>query len=151
MKVLPGGVIGLIFGWIPSFLWAIYIHWLLCTPGRGVKMPLMLSYAYNLGHAILFGILAVLLLFSFSFSGIKGIRLFWAAFFVSFFWSIIEEIFQAGIPERNASIPDILTSMFGAGFFLLLVFDILSKGKLSKLNLFFFVCILVSASIATFL
>ncbi len=149
MKILPGGMLGVIVAWSPTILWGYYIHTLLCTPAKEVKMPFLMSWLYNTGHGFLFGILCFLLLFALTFTGLKGKRLFWTAFAVSTLWSAIEEILQANVPGRSPGFLDVSTSALGSVLVLFLVLDLVAKGRPRSRSLFLFIGMAASGFAAT--
>lgn len=103
--------------WIPPLLWGGLIWWLSSRtpegiPGAGRVWPLV----WNLGHAVLFGLLALLLLplAPREDGGARlGRRELAAAGLAAVLYGLVDEWRQAGVPGRDASALDLVTDAVG--------------------------------------
>ena len=114
--------------WIPSLLYAAAIVWLSHQsrpPGTGIGPDYLL-------HAIEYGGLALTLLWGWT-RGLKSIpspanlAALWAGTVI---FAVSDEVHQGFIPDRHASLQDVLADAVGAGLVLIVSFYLLScKGK----------------------
>jgi len=109
----------LIVSWLIVILLAIFIFFISSQSFYGgLPGPEWKSYVYHFGIFFLFAFFLMISLFN---SGKKRSLIIWAIFF-ALFYAATDEYHQIFVPNRDASIIDVLTDSFGillSGFFYL--------------------------------
>ena len=119
----------LLLAWLPALAWSWWIHDLLCRPQPGLPGGWGWSLYANLGHAFLFGVLALLLLPALVQAGLKGRRCFWLAFLLAGAFALVEELVQAGLATRSGSLLDAVTGALGGAAALQFAWSVVLRGR----------------------
>jgi hypothetical protein len=95
--------------WLLAVFWMLVIFWLSASPdGQGNFWLLnYLPFRDKGAHALVFGLLAVLLYFA--------SKRFWLAFLLTSFYGVSDEIHQHFVPGRSVDPTDWLADTVGAG------------------------------------
>jgi VanZ family protein len=117
-----------------SILSFAYIFGIFFFADSSVVSDLSSFNPYSLLHIPLYGILTALLIFSFvPFKFNSRNHLFVAALF-ALIVAIADEIHQAYVPGRDASLTDVLLDMAGIGIVIFFTLNFLEKKNLQKLD-----------------
>jgi VanZ family protein len=116
-----------------SILSIVYITSIFLLAGSSIVSDLSVFNPYSLLHIPLYGVLTLLLVFSIipfknnPTNQINQRNHFFVAGFIALIVSIADEIYQAYLPNRNASVTDVLLDMTGISLVLFLIHRLYNK------------------------
>jgi VanZ family protein len=120
-----------------SILSIVYISAIFILAGSPIVRTLASFNPYSLLHIPLYGVLTVLLIFSFMpLTKLPNylITRFLVVGFIALIVAIADEIHQAYVPGRDASITDVLLDLVGITLVLFIVLYFYRKQKIRKAN-----------------
>ncbi|HMP73980.1 MAG TPA: VanZ family protein [Kiritimatiellia bacterium] len=107
--------------WFPALLWAGVIFYSSSLTPEEHRLSLPFLHADKIVHAIVFGILSLLLWFAIWKTSMMTLPacILWA-FSLAALYGILDEVHQSFVPGRDATFGDVLADIIGAILFLLL-------------------------------